>query len=312
MKPPKLRHAIPSLLLLLPAGAAAEIVERVVAKVNGDILTLSEFETRQVASVQAARITPDRVEAFLREQNARILQDAIDDILLVQRAAELGIRLLPDYVKEVIEGIKKENNLPSDEALTDQLRHEGMSMDDLKRQIERSILRRQVLAREVEPKAAVSDPEVRADYENALLLLQQERYDEGIAALLAVTQGTPNVTAPYIDLGIAYARSGDLDSAEASLKKALEVNPRHPIAYNELGIVYRKKGQFADARASYEKALELFPSFHFAQRNLAILCDLYLGDMPCALEHYELYRQAAPNDEQAAKWVADLQSRVNH
>jgi parvulin-like peptidyl-prolyl isomerase len=168
MKPPKLRHAIPSLLLLFPAGAATEIVERVVAKVNGDILTLSEFENRQVAAVQAARITPERVEGFLREQNARILQDAIDDILLVQRAAEVGIRLRPDYVKEVIDGIKKENNLPSDEALTEQLRHEGMSMGDLKRQIERSILRRQLLAREVEPKAAVSDPEVRADYEARL------------------------------------------------------------------------------------------------------------------------------------------------
>jgi len=153
--------------------------------------------------------------------------------------------------------------------------------------------------------------DVRADYDNALLLLQQERYDEGIAALLKVTEGAPNVTAPHIDLGIAYARAGDLNSAEASLKQALELNPRHPIAYNELGIVYRKKGQFADARASYEKALEFFPSFHFARRNLAILCDLYLGDMACALENYELYRQAAPNDEQAAKWVADLQNRMN-
>ncbi len=152
--------------------------------------------------------------------------------------------------------------------------------------------------------------DVRAGYDAAIDLLRQERYDEGIAALVSVTESTPDVTAPHIDLGIAYARSGDLDRAEASLEKAVALNPQHPIAWNELGIVQRRKGEFAGARASYEKALELFPAFHLARRNLAILCDLYLADTACALEHYELYRQAAPDDEQAERWVADLRNRA--
>ena len=58
------------------------------AKVNGDIVTLCEFQPRQVAAVQGARITTNGIERFLRENNARILQEAIDDLLLVQRAAE--------------------------------------------------------------------------------------------------------------------------------------------------------------------------------------------------------------------------------
>src|SRR5262245_40020644 len=162
MKPRKLL-LVPS-LLALAAGASPEVIERVVAKVNGDIVTLSEFVNRQAAAVQAARVAAAGVEGFLRENNARILQDAVDELLLVQRAQELGLRLRPEYIADVIEGIKKENNIASDDALREQLQREGMTRADLERNIEHSILKRQVLARELESKTTVSDAEGRAEY----------------------------------------------------------------------------------------------------------------------------------------------------
>jgi Flp pilus assembly protein TadD len=153
--------------------------------------------------------------------------------------------------------------------------------------------------------------EVRAEYESALRYLEQGLYEFGIAALVQITERAPELANPYIELGMAYGRAGDLERAETSLANALELNGAHPVAHNELGLIYRRQGRFALARESYEKSLAAYADLHFARKNLAILCDLYLRDFVCALENYEAYSVLVPEDAQAAIWIADIHSRLN-
>ena len=112
-----------------------DVIERVVARVNSQIVTLSEFEARQMAAVQAARISEAEIEPFLRQNNARLLDEAIEELLLVDRAAALGFKLRPEYLDQVIEDIKKEQNIATEEEFLAQLKREGLTKEALRRNI---------------------------------------------------------------------------------------------------------------------------------------------------------------------------------
>lgn len=154
------------------------------------------------------------------------------------------------------------------------------------------------------------DGDVRVDYDRAHDLLKQGSLDDAIALLETVVEQAPELSAPRIDLAIAYHRRDDFDAAEKHLLQVLKINPQHPIALNEIGIVYRKTARFAEARRSYEAALAVYPGYHYARRNLAVLCDLYLADLECAADNYEAYMATVHSDEEAAMWLRAVKYRL--
>ena len=155
------------------------------------------------------------------------------------------------------------------------------------------------------------DATSRRDFERAVAMLNDQEYGQAITLLEKVIEQSPGVTAPYINMAIACQHIGKLEQAEEHIKTALLLIPEHPVACNEYGLLYRKTGRFAEARAVYEKALSIFPDYYPVHRNLGILCDLYLNDLACALEHYEIYSEARPEDKKVKTWIADLRARID-
>lgn len=151
--------------------------------------------------------------------------------------------------------------------------------------------------------------DARSEFERAVAMMNDGKNDKAIELLTKVIERSPGVTAPYINIAVAYMRTGKLEPAENHLKTALELVPNHPVASNEYGLLLRKLGRFKEAREVYEKALTSFPDYLPIHRNLGILCDLYLNDPACALKQFEIYSEGVPADEKVKIWIAELRMR---
>src|SRR5471030_753062 len=167
-----------ALTLVLGAVAAprGEIIEQILVKVNGDIFTKTDLETRQIATLrqkgQAIDLKSDPNNVQLRkaldEITPQIMVEAIDEMIIVQRGKELGYTLSDQQFKGVVDNIRKENKIESEEQFQAALKSENMTMADLRRNLERNMIYQRVQQNEVLGKIGVTDDEARAYYESHL------------------------------------------------------------------------------------------------------------------------------------------------
>ena len=96
----------------------------------------------------------------------------------------------------------------------------------------------------------------------------------------------------------------------APLQAALRLAPDSAPLLNQLGIALRQQGRFEHARQAYEAAIAADPKAALPQLNLAILSDLYLGDVTRAQALYQRCVELSPADAgQLNRWLAELKTR---
>ena len=171
----KKKNLLPVLLVVAAVTAArGEIIEQILVKVNGEIFTKTDLEQRQVATLrqkgQAIDLKSDPNNVQLRkaldEITPQILVEAVDEMLIVQRGKELGYRLSDEQFKSVLDNIRRENKMETEEQFQAALKAENMTMADLRRNLERQMIGQRVQQNEVMAKIAVTDDEARKYYDS--------------------------------------------------------------------------------------------------------------------------------------------------
>lgn len=211
--------ALAALVVVATAGTplSADIIEQILVKVNGEIITKTDLEQRQIAAIrqrpeaQSLRGDDAALAKLLSDLTPEIIVDAVDELLIMQRGKELGYAMGDEQFQSILENIRKENKIETDAQFEQALKQEGMTMLDLRRQLEKQMVVNRVQQTEVMGKIGVTDDEVKAYYETN-------------AATLA---SDATVTLREILIAVESTEAGvNVAADEAAAAKAAEIHKR--------------------------------------------------------------------------------------
>lgn len=198
-----------------PETATGIVLERILVKVNGDIITLTELEERQVGVIRQrglqARTDAELAQA-LRDVTPEVISGAVDELLLIQRARELGYQFTDEQFQEILGDLMAENGFETEEEFQEALaQQEGMTLEDMRRVMERQILINQVQQIEVLGAVTLTEVEAREHYEANVAQYTEPPTVTMREILVRVPEGLGGA-------GVAADDQARLDAEEARLR----------------------------------------------------------------------------------------------
>jgi len=210
-----LKLALPALVL---AGAAmcvtparAELLEEIVAWVNGEIITMTDMEQEEQAMVAEAykRYTGDELDQNVQAMRQGLLVEMIDRKILLDRARAMFSDL--EGVKDTYyEGFKESQGIADDAEFARMLEQEGMTVESFKLRLLEMYAPEEVLRYEVGNRISVSDEEIESYYQDhpEMFALEDQLTVREIV-LLADTDAKKDAKRPDAEQAVERARSGE-------------------------------------------------------------------------------------------------------
>jgi peptidyl-prolyl cis-trans isomerase SurA len=186
----------PSLLLLVlavPSLAADKVIEEIVARVNNQIITRSEYlRSKEELRKEAQQQDPVNADKLIAERDKDVLRDLIDQQLLLDKGKELGITADTELIKK-LDQMRKDMNLDSMEELEKAAQAQGVSFEDFKQNMRNQIITQQVIGREVGSRLNITKEDEEKFYDEHKSDLDQPE-EVRLSEILVSTEKKPNDT----------------------------------------------------------------------------------------------------------------------
>lgn len=151
--------ALALLIICPPADAARVTVDRILATVNGQIITLSEFEKYKSMLLMGAPEKPTDSDA-----DRQLLSQLIDKKLILQEAKKLDVTVKDKDIEKALEDVLLRNKIDM-KTLSKELAKQGSTIDDYKKILEGEILQSRTIGRAVHAKINITDKDMQEFYE---------------------------------------------------------------------------------------------------------------------------------------------------
>ncbi len=165
------KTALPLLLavgytLLLPSLSPADtVVEEIIARVNNEIVTRTEYiRSRDQLKQEVQQQDPANADRAFAEKQRDVLRDLIDQQLLLEKGKDLGITGDTELVKRLDE-MRKEMKLETMEELEKAAEAQGASYEDFKQNLRNQIITQRVIGQEVGSHLAMNKDDVKKFYD---------------------------------------------------------------------------------------------------------------------------------------------------